>query len=172
MFRNVKVYMIARHTNWNQSVNYVRLKGDILRHWLTKYWAKITSRLCEIWFTLKSYLMAILCQNISQCRSLYDCQTHKLLRPSGWLGLFERKYSLQLCGEVFLKNNEPFFRKMHYNSFMLSRFCSWYMIAQVCLLILMFPATPKAQSAAAKWLTRFYWKGIFSFIRWRSIRQK
>ena len=118
------------------------------------------------------YFVILQCETVSQCRSLYDYQTHKLLRPNNWLGSFERKHSLLLCGEIFLKNNEPFLRKMHNNSFMLSGFCWWYMIAQICLLISMFPATPEAQSAAARWLTSFIWKGIFSFIRWQSIRLK
>ena len=84
----------------------------------------------------------------------------------------ERKYYLLSYGEVFLKNNEPFLRKETSNTSMLSGSCWWYMIVQVCLLISMFPAMPDAQSAAAKWLTRFIWKVIFSCIRWRNIRHK
>ena len=36
----------------------------------------------------------------------------------------------------------------------------------------MFPATPDAQSAAAKRLTMFILKVIFSCIRWRIIKRK
>ena len=101
-----------------------------------------------------SYGEILQCQSVSQCWSLDDCQAHELLRPNGWLGSFESKYCVLLYGEVFLKNNEPFFGKMTSKTSMLSGSCWWYMIVQVCLLISMFPATPDAQSAAAKRLTR------------------
>ena len=110
--------------------------------------------------------------SVSQCWSLYDCQTHKLLWPNGWLGSIEGEYFLILCSEVFLKNIEPFWGKMTSNTSMLSGSCWWYRIVQVCLLFSMFSATPDAQSAAAKWLTRFIFKVIFFCIRWRKIRHK
>ena len=46
------------------------------------------------------------------------------------------------------------------------------MLVQVCLLISMFPATPDVQSAAAKQLTSFILKVLFSCIRWRIIKRK
>ena len=46
------------------------------------------------------------------------------------------------------------------------------MIVQVRLLISLFPATPDAKSAAAKRLTKFILKVIFSYIRWRNIKRK
>ena len=49
------------------------------------------------------YFVILQCQTVSLCRSLYDYQTHILLRPNGWLGSFERIYFLLLCGEVFKK---------------------------------------------------------------------
>ena len=58
-----------------------------------------------------SYCEILQCQNVFQCWSLYDCQTHKLLRPNGWLGSRERTCCLLLGREVFLKNNEPFLGK-------------------------------------------------------------
>ena len=119
-------------------------------------------------FTSCSYCEILQGQSVSQCWSLDDFQAHKLLRPNGWLGSFERKYCVLLYGEVFLKNNEPFFGKMTSNTPMLSGSCWWYMMVQVCSLISMFPATPDAQSAAAKRLTRFILTVIFSCIRWRN----
>ena len=74
--------------------------------------------------TSYSYFEILQCQNVSQCRSLYYCQTHKLLRPNGWLSSFKRKYCLLLSGEVFLKLNEPFLRNMTCNTSMLSG--SWF----------------------------------------------
>ena len=42
--------------------------------------------------------------------SFYERQSHKLARPIGWLGLYERKYSPLAGDEVLLKNFEPFLR--------------------------------------------------------------
>ena len=116
-----------------------------------------------------SYCEILQCQGVSQCWSLDDCQAHKLQRPNGWLGSFERKYCVLIYSEVFLKNNEPYFGKMTSNTSMLSGSFWWYMIVQECSLISVFPTTPDAQSAAAKRLTRFILKVIFSSIRWRIV---
>ena len=147
-----------------QMTDQVHLKGIILLHSLTKYKSQITSCLCYVSKTKViscSYCEILQCQSVSQCWSLYDCHTHKLLRPNGWLGSIERKYCLLLCGEIFMENSELFWGKMTSNTSMLSGSCWWYMIVEVCLLISMFPATPDAQSAAAKWLTRFILKVTF-----------
>ena len=42
--------------------------------------------------------------------SFYERQSHKLARPIGWLGLYERKYSPLAWDEVLLNNFEPFLR--------------------------------------------------------------
>ena len=42
--------------------------------------------------------------------SFYERQSHKLARPIGWLGLYERKYSPLAGDEVLLKTFEPFLR--------------------------------------------------------------
>ena len=48
--------------------------------------------------------------------SFYERQSHKLARPIGWLGLYQRKYSPDLYeisrDEVLLKNFEPFLRNI------------------------------------------------------------
>ena len=65
------------------------------------------------------YFVILQCQTVSLCRSLYDYQTHILLRPNGWLGSFERIYSLLFCWQgsierkyCFLLCGEAFFWKI------------------------------------------------------------
>ena len=156
--------------------------------WLTRFIWKVVVSFIRLWTIRKNnepfswnvsytkfiscgYFEIIECQNVLQCRSWYDCQTHKLLRPNGWLGSFERRYCL-LFSEAFCENWRAVFEKFDLQVIHVMWVLWCYMIVEICLLISMFPLTPDAQSAAAEWLTRFIWKVIFSFIRWRSIRQK
>ena len=47
--------------------------------------------------------------------SFYEGQSHKLARPIGWLGLYERKYTPLAGDEVLLKNFKPFLRNLTWN---------------------------------------------------------
>ena len=71
--------------------------------------------------------------------------------------------------KYFFKYNEPFFRNASFN---IDRLCHktksesriWYFFS-------MFPGTPDAQTAAAKWLRGSKWKAILFAICWRKIFQ-
>ena len=109
---------------------------------------------------LKSYLVwESECFAMLKFRWLPGAQTAAAKRLTRFIW---QEYYVLLYDEVFLKNNEPFWGKMSSNTSMLSGSCWWFMIVQVCSLISVFPATPDAQSAAAKRLTRFILKVIIS----------
>ena len=95
-----------------------------------------------------------------------------LVRPNGWLGSFERKYCVLLYGEVFLKNNEPFFweddfQYIHVIWVFLVIYDRTSMLTNIDV-----SCNARCAIDAAKRLTKFILKVIFSCIRWRIIKRK
>ena len=63
----------------------------------------------------------------------------------------ERQYCFLSADEIFFTSNEPYFGNMSLTEVLSFGGCV-DMVVQEYILILMFPRTPYAQSAAAEWL--------------------
>ena len=92
---------------------------------------------------------------------------HKLPRLNGCGVSSERQYCLLSADEIFLKFNEPFFGNASFNIDRLRH--NSKSESRICYFFSMFPGTPDAQTAAAKWLRGIKWKAILFSIWWRNI---
>ena len=114
-------------------------------------------------------VLAWLRKNTSLYRKFQERYIPNLPRLNGCGVSNERQYCSLSADEIFFKNNEPFFRNASFN---IDRSCH---IAKsgssICYLFSMFPGTPDAKTAAAKWLRGIKWKAILFAICWRNIFQ-
>ena len=147
-----------------------QVKGNIICYQLTKYFLSLTSRFSAIFLWLNSCQMGMCWHDCARIHPNID-NSRNAIYPicRGWMAAgYRMKGNIVFypMTKYFFKYNEPFFRNASFN---IDRLCHktksesriWYFFS-------MFPGTPDAQTAAAKWLRGSKWKAILFAICWRN----
>ena len=150
-----------------------QVNSNIVSYLLTKYFSILTSRFSAISLWLNSCHMWICWHDCARIHPNID-NSKNAIYPicRGWMAAgYQMKGNIvfYLLTKYFSNITSRFFRN---ESFNIDRFCHisksesriWYIFA-------MFPGTPDAQTAAAKWLRGIKWKAILFAICWRNIFQ-
>ena len=150
-----------------------QVKGNIVCYQLTKYFLSLTSRFPAISLWLNSCHMGICWHDCARIHPNIN-NSRNAIYPicRGWMAAgYQMKGNIVFClmTKYFFKYNEPFFRNASFN---IDRLChKTKSESLICYVLSMFPGTPDAQTAAAKWLPGSKWKAILFAICWRNIFQ-